>query len=404
MTGRPRHTMPERTRPPMTPSASSAFTVQQLDVFVFRAPADPPVQTSFGIMRDRPAVLLRVTDADGAIGWGEVWCNFPVVGAEHRGRMAAAYLRPLVCGHPFDSPQACFDMLTERFAVLAIQCGEPGTLHQIVAGLDVALWDLLARKAGVPLYKLLAGAGTADRAAPVPLYASGINPTDPEHLAAAKLAEGYRAFKLKVGFGAARDERNLRAVREVIGDAAPFMVDANQAWNLEQALAAGRAMAHHGLGWLEEPIRADSTLDDWALLARGQPLPLAGGENLTGLPEFERHIAAPGLSVVQPDLGKWGGLSGCLQVGRRTLAQGKLFCPHWLGGGIGLAASFHLKAAIGGPGYVEVDANPNPLRELLAMPAFAIVDGAVQLGDGPGLGVAPDLAACRGYRIDVAGL
>ncbi|HVR51779.1 MAG TPA: mandelate racemase/muconate lactonizing enzyme family protein [Pseudorhodoferax sp.] len=382
---------------------SLAFEVQRLDVFVFRAPADPPVQTSFGTMRDRPAVLLRVTDAAGCSGWGEVWCNFPVVGAEHRARMAAYYLRPLLESKRWDSPQSCFRALSEAFAVLAIQCGEPGTLHQIVAGLDVALWDLLARRAGQPLWRFISDRAD-DTAPPIPVYASGLNPTAPEQLAAQKLAEGYRAFKLKVGFGAARDDANLRAMRAVIGEETPFMVDANQAWTLDEALAAGRAMQAHGLGWLEEPLRADAPLADWRRLAQEQPLPLAGGENLAGLPQFDTVIDSGVLSVLQPDLGKWGGITGCLQVGRAALARGRLFCPHWLGGGIGLTASLHLKAAVGGPGYVEVDANPNPLRELLAQPAFALQDGAVVLGDAPGLGVAPDLLATRDYLVRVAGV
>ena len=383
-------------------ASSLAFEVRRLDVFAFRAPADPPVQTSFGTMRDRPAVLLRVTDAEGVSGWGEIWCNFPIVGAEHRARMAAYYLRPQLEGRRWDSPPSCFRALNEAFAVLAIQCGEPGTLHQIVAGLDVALWDMLARRTGQPLWRFVSERVGAV-SAPIPVYASGLNPTAPEQLAATKLAEGYRAFKLKVGFGAARDEANLRAMREVIGPETPFMVDANQAWTLEQALQAGRAMQDHGLGWLEEPMRADVPLHDWERLAREQPIALAGGENLAGMAAFDTFTASRALSVLQPDLGKWGGITGCLAVGRLALERGKLFCPHWLGGGIGLTASFHLKAAVGGPGYVEVDANPNPLRDLLATPQFALRDGAVLLDASPGLGVEPDLQATRDFVVRVAG-
>ena len=379
--------------------------IRALDAFVFRAPSDPPVQTSFGTMRDRPAVLLRVTDDDGAHGWGEIWCNFPGVGAEHRARLSLSLLRPLVCAQPWDSPRACFEALTAKFAVLSIQTGEVGPLRQIVAGLDIALWDLAARRAGLPLWKLLVqdGGGTAPATAlPVPVYASGLNPTDPEKLAATKLAEGYRAFKLKVGFGNTRDDANLRAVREVIGPDLPFMVDANQAWDMAQSIEAGRRMEPNRLGWLEEPVRADTTPAHWTELAREQPLALAGGENLAGLPQFKTFIeSAQGMAIFQPDIGKWGGFSGCLDVGRAVLAGGKQFCPHWLGGGIGLTASFHLKAAVGGAGYVEVDANPNPLRELLASPQFTLVDGAVQLSDRPGLGVEPDMAACRNFMVEV---
>jgi D-galactarolactone cycloisomerase len=386
-----------------TPPAhqSAPFSIRELAVFLFRAPADPPVQTSFGIMRTRPALLLRVTSAEDVQGWGEVWCNFPTVGAEHRARLAMACLRPLVCAREWQSPRQCFAALSEKLAVLALQSGEPGPLQQVVAGLDVALWDMVARRAGLPLWKLLS-ADVAERPLPVPVYASGINPSHPEQLAAAKLQEGYRAFKLKVGFGSARDDANLQAMREAIGADMPLMVDANQAWDLPQAIEAGRRMARHDLAWLEEPIRADAAPDQWAALAAAQPIALAGGENLAGMARFEAFIHAEGMSILQPDIGKWGGFSGCLDVGRAALRRGKRFCPHWLGGGIGLAASFHLKAAVGGAGYVEVDANPNPLRELLAKPAFRLAQGSVLLGEEPGLGVEPDLEACSRYRVPIA--
>ncbi|CAN5461176.1 mandelate racemase/muconate lactonizing enzyme family protein [soil metagenome] len=379
--------------------AVTSFAIEKIDLFVFRAPADPPVQTSFGIMRDRPAVLLRVTDPDGAHGWGEIWCNFPVVGAEHRARMASTYLPTLVCGKTWTSPQECFKAVSEQLAVLAIQCGEPGPIQQMVAGFDIAVWDLIARKASLPLWKLLNHELTV--APRIALYASGINPTHPERLAEAKLEEGYRAFKLKVGFGRGRDDANLRAVREVIGAESTLMVDANQAWDLHESIEAGRRMAVHDLAWLEEPVRADASLDTWSQLAAAQPVSLAGGENVAGHASFDHFIATPGIAIVQPDIGKWGGFSGCIEVGRATVGQGKRFCPHWLGGGIGLAASFHLKAAVGGPGFVEVDANPNPLRECLATPAFVIDDGAVVLGDSPGIGVLPDLDECGVYLVAI---
>ena len=76
-----------------------------------------------------------------------------------------------------------------------------------------------------------------------------------------------------------------------------------------------------------------------------------------------------------------------------------MFCPHWLGGGIGLAATLHLGAAVGGPGYVEFDANPNPLRELGVIPVFKVHEGRIELSDIPGLGVVPNLAAIEPYRV-----
>ena len=359
-------------------------------------------------MRNRPAVLVRLIDADGHTGWGEIWCNFPTVGAEHRARMAIAYCKPLVTAQAWVHPRDCFEELTRRFEVLAIQTGEYGPLHQIVAGVDTAMWDLFARRAGKPLWQLLAsselienGGSKPAEAPPVQVYASGINPTDPDQLALQKREEGYRAFKLKVGFGADRDLANLRRLRDALGADATLMVDANQAWDFEEACRAARRMADFNLLWMEEPMRADQPAPRWTELSRAQPLTLAGGENLTGLLQFREFIAAEGLSILQPDLGKWGGVTACFEVARETVAAGKWYCPHWLGGGIGLVASMHLKTAVGGPGYVEVDANPNPLRELTALPNFVVQNGSVRLSNEPGLGVSPDLDACRRYLINV---
>jgi L-alanine-DL-glutamate epimerase-like enolase superfamily enzyme len=378
----------------LTLPASTPLRIAAIDAFVFRAPIARPVQTSFGTMVDRPALLVRVRDADGACGWGEVWCNFPSMGAEHRARVIDAYAAPVLLEQAWSHPAEAYEALTRRLRVLAIQSGEPGTIAQAIAGLDVALWDLAARRLGVPLWRLLRGSPR------VQVYASGLNPTDPGELAAAKHAEGYRAFKLKVGFGAARDLANLRALREAFGPDATLMVDANQAWTLAEALAMSERLAESRPIWLEEPIPADHGMDDWRSLAAASPVPLAGGENLRGDAEFDAAIRAGALRVIQPDLGKWGGFSGCLPVAQRAMAQGRMFCPHWLGGGVGQVASLQLKAIAGGAGYAEVDSNPNPLRELFAGDCLRPVDGIITLPDAPGLGIEPDLAASRDYAVD----
>jgi len=365
--------------------------LRTLEAFVYRAPVETPVVTSFGTMRDRPMALVRAADEDGMEGWGEIWCNFPTVGAEHRARLVESVLAPLAVGREFASPQDAFAFLGERTAVLAIQSAEPGPFAQAIAGVDIALWDLHAKRAKQPLWRLLGG-----RAGTVPVYASGINPDAPERLAAARLAEGYRAFKLKVGFGPERDLANLRALRAVVGDL-PLMVDANQGWDLATAADMAKRMASFHLGWLEEPLRADRPWSEWQRLKDG--LPLAGGENIAGRDAFDAALAADALAVVQPDLCKWGGFSGCLPVARAILAAGKRYCPHYLGGGVGLLASAHLLAAAGGDGLLEIDANPNPLRTLTCGPLARVQDGAATLSDSPGLGLEFDPATLAGYAV-----
>jgi D-galactarolactone cycloisomerase len=216
--------------------------------------------------------------------------------------------------------------------------------------------------------------------------------------AAKARARGFRAFKLKIGFGAPRDRANLAEIRETIGDDA-LMVDANQAWDVEAAMRGAEMAAEFGALWLEEPLAADAPAAAWRALAAASPVPLAAGENVLGEAAFESLVAEGSVSVIQPDLGKWGGVTGCLAVARRALGAGRRFCPHWLGGGVGLAASAHLLAAAGGDGLLEVDVNPNPFRERL-FDDLVVLDGtgSATLPDAPGLGVTPDIDSLAPFR------
>ncbi|MBI5278741.1 MAG: mandelate racemase/muconate lactonizing enzyme family protein [Burkholderiales bacterium] len=365
----------------------AAVRPARVQAFVLRSPIATPVRTSFGIMRDRPAVFVRVEDADGAWGWGEVWCNFPSCGAEHRAQLVDTVLAPLLTSRSFASCPEAFEWLTAQTAVLAIQAGEYGPLAQAIAGLDLALWDLCARRSRQPLWRFLGGSGDA-----VSVYASGINPDQPQVIAAQRHADGYRAFKLKVGFGRERDLANLDALRQVLGDATPLMADANQAWQLEEALEMGAALRDFRLGWLEEPLRADRPWHEWQALKQQCATPLAAGENIVGQPAFEEALHSRVLAVLQPDLAKWGGISGCWPVVQLALQAGVRYCPHYLGGGVGLLASAHMLAACNTPGWLEVDANPNPLRTQVAAQFTSPDDGVCRLGDAPGIGREPDIA------------
>lgn len=375
---------------PLSPLPELPVHLARLEAFVFRAPIATPVQTSFGLMRDRPAVFVRAEDDDGAFGWGEVWCNFPSCGAEHRARLVETVLAPLLIGRVFAGAAAAFTELSEQTAVLAIQAGEPGPIAQAIAGADIALWDLAARRSGVPLWRLLGGSADA-----IGVYASGINPDRPQDVVAARFAEGHRAFKIKVGFGAAHDLENVAAVRALLGGDAPFMLDANQAWSLEEARRMARDLEPFDIGWLEEPLRADRPGDEWRTLHGATRLALAGGENMIGAAAFATAIDDGALAVLQPDVAKWGGVSGNWPVIGRIRAAGLRYCPHFLGGGVGLLASAHLLAASGGDGLLEMDANANPLRSLLCGTLGDIRDGRACLGDAPGLGVEVDVAALR---------
>jgi L-alanine-DL-glutamate epimerase-like enolase superfamily enzyme len=363
-----------------------------VEAFAYRVPVKSPIKVAFGTFRDRPFVLVRVVDEDGAVGWGEAWANWPAVGAEHRARLVVDIGERLV-GKSFDSPQHLFEQLSRPQEVLVIQTGEVGPIAQAIAGIDIAVWDMAARKAGQPLHLMLAPRQVQS----VPVYATGINPDEPEHFAAARQAEGHRAFKLKTGFGHDIDVRNLRAMRAALGPQATITCDSNQTHSVQDAIAFARAIEDLNLSWFEEPIRVDAPASDWEALAAASTTPLAGGENLQGA-QFDAAIGARVLQVIQPDVTKWGGISGNWDVARKTVAAGKRYCPHYFGGGISVLASLHLLAAAGGEGLLEFDCHPNVGREAVVGTLLPVTDGRVPVPQAPGLGAEPDLEALAAYR------
>lgn len=378
---------------PMTrnPSEDGPLEIARLEIRVLRAPIERPVRNSLGTMTSRPCVLVRVEDAEGAQGWGEVWCNFPTCGAEHRARLLETAVAPHLLGRRFDGPAGAHHTLSRQLHLLAIQAGEPGPIAQVLAGLDIALWDLASRRLGVALARRL-GAGREV----VPAYASGIDPEGAVGMVEAARAQGHRRFKIKIGFGRELDLEAVAAVAAGLGAEERLMVDANQRFDLPEARTMAEALGPHRPLWLEEPLPADAPLPDWQSLAR-VGVPLAAGENLRGAKAFEEALASRTLAYVQPDACKWGGITGGLPLARRIAEAGAVYCPHYLGGAIGLLASAHLLAAAGGPGFLEMDVNPNPLRSELVGPILPVADGLATLPSGPGLGAEPDPAVLRAF-------
>jgi D-galactarolactone cycloisomerase len=379
----------------------TSFTIARIETFVLCAPISQPIVASFGTIPERVCVIVRVEDTDGAHGWGDVWCNFPSYGSGYRGLVMHRTVAPMALGREVDDPAVLWRELSGRVHVWAVQSGDAGAFASALAGLDTALWDLKARRAGVPLAVLLGGVvrdAPVDAVRDVPVYASGLNPGDGPETVERVRAEGYRRFKQKIGFGEAVDLPLLRRIKAGLRADERLLVDVNQGWTTAEALRMAPLLTGFDLDWVEEPVVADRPEAEWEALASAFTAPLAGGENLRGQ-ELLRAASNTWFGVIQPDVGKWGGVSGCLAVGQAAVEAGKRYCPHWLSDGVGLMASAHLLAAVGGDGMLEVDCNPNPLRTLLAQPFPMLKDGAFVLTDAPGLGIEPDLAAAAQFIV-----
>lgn len=359
------------------------LNISRMDAWALRCPIERPVATSFGMMYDRPGVFVRIEDMDGAVGWGEIWANWPAAGAEHRVNLLALDLAPLILRQWFREPEELFHGLERKSHIRGVQCGELGPFRQVIAGIDMAVWDLLARRAGMPLRRFI----NPEAPGTVSSYASGIQISAADDLVPAARDAGHGTFKLKVGFDARSDLAGLLAQLDGAGPADSFAADANQAWTLDAATGFLDGLGEHRIEWLEEPMPVFAPQSDWETLARRSPVPLAGGENMAGTEEFSAAIAAGSLGVIQPDVAKWGGISGCLSVARQAMAAGRRYCPHFLGSGLGLIASAELLAGAGGDGKLEVDVNPNPLRTAFFDGAEPVSEGRWTCSEAPGLGI-----------------
>ena len=186
----------------------SEFTIKRIEIFLYRAPIETPVRTSFGVMFERPAIVVRIEDRNGAHGWGEIWCNFPACGAEHRVRLLEEISFNLLINKFFKHPMDLFRKMTKATHVLAIQTGEDGPVSQIIAGIDIAAWDLVARRSGSPIHRLL---GHPNTELLLPVYASGISPDCVIETLDLCRHQGYQAFKIKIGFNDNLDLNNVNA-------------------------------------------------------------------------------------------------------------------------------------------------------------------------------------------------
>ena len=374
------------------------------------APLQAPVADGLHYIPARKGLVLELRTEDGFTGVGEAGTYggpSSVVEA-----LIHEELAPRVLGQDSRQVERLWQVMMSR----SHQKGDEGALPAAVSGLDVALWDALAQRAGLPLYQLLGGCRTE-----IPAYASagfymeGKGPKELADEARGYLARGFRHMKMKVGrtldtpmnplvhmdrpgYAAvtfAEDLERVRAVRAAVGDAMGVAVDANNAWPAPTALRAGREFDRLGIAWFEEPVGTQHR-EASAALARALDTPIAGYETQTGLAGFRELLRAGAIDIAQPDVTWSGGFTACRRIAALALAEGVPVLPHIFSTSVSTAANLHLVAAVPNAWLLECDQNPNRLRtELLNQPIEPDARGLVAVPQGPGLGVRLDHATLR---------
>lgn len=369
--------------------------IERMQAFAVSAtPSFGPI-SSLGSMPVRNGVLVALTSSDDVTGWGEIWCNFPPRGNLARLHLLQDVIAPHVIGATYAHYSDCRTDLEQICARMAIHTGEFGPFAHCLAGLDTALADIASRSAGLPLSQFL----SPNAASQVPVYASTPNVADLENAVDELIAHGHRGIKLKIGLGPTQDLALLDAFKSISNGRLKVYVDANQNWSVAQAVETMTALGDHQIGFVEEPLRADAAMSEWRALSDALDVPLAAGENITSQTAFLDFMEKGGMTVVQPDVAKWGGVSGAISVGANAIQRGATCAMHYMGSGLGLAASLHTLAAIGGTGPVELDANPNPLRTDLGAIDLTVTNGKLSVPTGHGHGFIPNQGALASMAI-----
>ncbi len=278
--------------------------------------------------------------------------------------------------------------------------------------LEVAVWDLVGRSLGEPLWRHLGGA--RDR---ILAYASSgelVSAEERVRRCVALRAAGVRAVKLRLHSGDwRRDLTVLEAVREAVGDELEIMVDANQGWrmpgdlsprwDLATAAAFARELERLDVYWLEEPLATDD-IDGYAKLGRNTGVRIAAGEMVRTAAEAIELVRRGGVDIVQTDVVLAGGIEGGRRVAEVARREGRWWSPHTWSNGYGLLANLHAALAFSSCPYLEVPFDPpawSPERRDWLLPVTLEIDsdGAIAPPEGPGLGVIPDFDALEQYRV-----
>lgn len=378
-----------------TETYESPLAIESIEPIVLRIPLDEPVRTPMGMADSAIALLVRVTTTAGEQGWGEIWCNFPRFGAFHRATIVKRVLEPFLKSRQFSGPYDAWSAMNAAVNVLRLQSGEPGPLAAAIAGIDIALWDIVGQREKKPLWELFGG-----RNGTITVYGSLGRSHGCEPLIETGMKRGFRGFKLRV-WGNVHDHLHAyEKARALIGPDMELMADGNSSWPLDQAVAWSKAFARVRLSFLEEPIPVDSPLEVWQQLAAEAPMKIAGGENMISLQEFDAAIASRVYGVLQPDMSKWGGFSGGVPLARRIVDAGIRFCPHMFSAAPGLLASAHLLAAANSPdGSLEWGIEYNPTRDDFV--THQIRNGVIDIGGAAGLGLQIDEEKLRRYRVAI---
>ncbi len=344
-------------------------------------------------------LVVKVHTDEGIVGVGEADTSSLVAKAIIEAPLSHKICRGLaecVVGQdPFE-----IDRLAHRMVEGSIFYGRQGAAIQAMSGVEIALWDVVGKAVGRPVYQLLGGGFRKTFRA----YASilfGDTPAETERIGRDLAKQGFRAVKFgwgPMGQSEANDIALVRAARQGVGSDVELMVDAGLCWDTATAIRRARQFEPFNLTWLEEPLHPDN-LHGYARLVAQAPMRIAAGEEVCDVKEFEQLLDVGGIDVAQVDVTRVGGLARSKRIGWGSAERHRLCVNHSYKTGVNIAASLHFVAALPNTHYFEYCVEPGALRQTLTKQRFPVVDGKIAVPEEPGLGIELDEAVVARYRV-----
>ncbi|HEV2946087.1 MAG TPA: mandelate racemase/muconate lactonizing enzyme family protein [Gemmataceae bacterium] len=344
-------------------------------------------------------LIVKVHTDAGITGIGEVDSSSVVAKAIIEAPLSHKICRGLadcVLGQdPFE-----IDRLIHRMYEGTIYFGRQGAVIQAMSGIEIALWDIMGKATGRPVYQLLGGAFRKKLRA----YASilfGDTPAETERIGRSLVQQGFRAVKFGWGPMGQSEESDLalvEAARRGLGPEVELMVDAGLCWDTATAIRRAKQFEPFRLTWLEEPLHPDN-LAGYARLSAQSPVRIAAGEEICDIKEFQQMMDIGGIDVVQVDVTRVGGLARSKRIGWDSHERHRLCVNHSYKTGVNIAASLHFVAALPNSQYFEYCVEAGPLRQTLTKQKVPVVDGDIAVPEDPGLGIELDENVVEKFRV-----
>lgn len=380
---------------------SHAFAPSTDEVIITNVIAHPltqrlpkPTVTSWGAYDRVSCVLVEVRTNAGITGLGETLARFaPKAYCE----LIESALKPRIVGQAASAIAAHWATMRRALSGRA-----GGMLLESIAGVDIALWDIHGKRAGLPIYQLLGGMGRPV----VDVYAAAVNWGNDEAAKAeleGYIDEGFKQVKIKISSDVDASCRRIEQMRALAGDAVKLCVDANWAYQLDGALKVGDALGANGYVWFEEPLAPEDE-EGYEALHAACKTPLAAGESDYVTAQSKRLVSNRTLSVLQPDVARAGGITSTRRMVDFAAAHGVAYAPHiGMSGIVCETASVHLAAAAPNFRIMECETDGSAFKTKLADLEPGSIrqhDSKVAVPQGPGLGLTIDWDAVRAHHPD----